>query len=316
MTKQELIYNKFSGCLFGQAIGDALGLGTEFLTKEEVKRIYPDKLDYYSRIIDDYHRCRWTKGDWTDDTDMMMCIARALIEDKSVNLTTIAQNFKNWFEGNPMGIGKHTFKVLAFTDYSKYPQKIANVIWELSHKTSAANGGIMRTSVVGLLKKDVEQHACDICSLTHADPRCIGSCAIISLLINSLVYQNQELSYEDIICIAKKYDSRIEEYINLAQNSDIKLLELDEYKSMGYTLKTLGAALWALWHSENFENGLLAVVHAGGDADTNAAVACSILGAKYGYNSIPIKYINGLIKRDELKNTIDKLYQIINIETT
>ena len=47
---------------------------------------------------------------------------------------------------------------------------------------------------------------------------------------------------------------------------------------MGYTLKTLGAALWALWHSENFENGL--------------------------------------IKRDELKNTIDKLYQIINIETT
>ena len=37
------------------------------------------------------------------------------------------------------------------------------------------------------------------------------------------------------------------------------------------------------------------MVHAGGDADTNAAVACAILGAKYGYSSIPQEYVEGLI---------------------
>lgn len=36
--------------------------------------------------------------------------------------------------------------------------------------------------------------------------------------------------------------------------------------------------------------GALAVVNVGGDADTNAAVACAILGAKYGYQAIPKKY--------------------------
>ena len=49
---------------------------------------------------------------------------------------------------------------------------------------------------------------------------------------------------------------------------------------MGYTLVTLYVVLWAYWHSTSFVDGLLKVVNAGGDADTNAAVACAILGAK------------------------------------
>ncbi len=304
--------DKIKGVLFGQAIGDALGLGTESMSKKEVELYYPNGLSCYDEIIQDYHRSRWNKGDWTDDTDMMVCIAEAIIKDKSINLTTIAQNFKDWFNGEPMGIGRHTFKVLAFADYVQYPQKVANVIWELSRGTSAANGGLMRTSVVGLLKENVEQYASDICSLTHYDPRCIGSCVIVSLLINSLVYQNRELSYEEVVSIARKYDSRIEEYVELAKKDDIALLELDECNSKGYTLKTLGAALWVLWHSKTFEDGLLAVVNEGGDADTNAAVACSVLGAKYGYSSIPAKYINGLVEKNKLFELANNFIDVIN----
>lgn len=32
----------------------------------------------------------------------------------------------------------------------------------------------------------------------------------------------------------------------------------------------------------------------GGDADTNAAIACAILGAKFGYSSIPSYYVENL----------------------
>ena len=44
-------------------------------------------------------------------------------------------------------------------DYTKDPIKAAEIIWTLYRKKSAANGGVMRTSVVGLIKDDIEVHA-------------------------------------------------------------------------------------------------------------------------------------------------------------
>lgn len=295
--------NKFKGVIYGQAIGDALGLGTEFMNDEEMAWKCPNGVKDYSDIFQDRHRKRWKVGDWTDDTDMMLCIANAVIKDKGVNLTSIAKNFKEWAEGVPMGIGENTYKVLSIGDYVEKPLEVSKKIWEMSNKKSAANGGLMRTSIVGLFPKAVEQCAANICQLTHYDPRCVGSCVIVSMIIHSLVYEAPELTYHQIIDISKKYDERICEYIDLARNSDIRALELQDEHSMGYTLKTLAAALWAYWNADSFEDGLLAVVNAGGDADTNAAVACAILGAKFGYSSIPQKYIEGLLHHEILEKT-------------
>lgn len=306
-----MVKDKIKGVLFGQAIGDALGLGTEFLTKQEVNRFYPNGLTDYDQIIQDYHRKRWIKGAWTDDTDMMLCIANAIIKDKEIKLSTIAQNFKNWFNGKPLGIGSNTFKVLSFKDYADAPQKGAEIIWKLSNKNSAANGGVMRTSVIGLWKDNTEEYATEVCKLTHYDSRCIGSCVIVSLLIKSLVYKNQMLSLKQLIEIGERYDDRIREYlVKASQYEDINELILDD-ASMGYTLKTIAAAIWCLFHCNSFEEGLLDVVNAGGDADTNAAVACSLLGAKYGYSAIPQKYIDGLVGKDKLDEIVVKLQNVL-----
>ena len=51
------------------------GLSTEFLSKQEMNRFYPNGIEDYSQIVQDNHRCRWQRGDWTDDTDMMLCIS-------------------------------------------------------------------------------------------------------------------------------------------------------------------------------------------------------------------------------------------------
>lgn len=299
--------DKVKGTLYGQAIGDALGLGTEFMDKNEMAQKYPNGLKHYNEIYQDRHRSRWAKGDWTDDTDMMLCITNAIIDDKEVNLTHIAKNFKEWAEGEPMGIGLHTYKVLTIGDYVDKPLDVAKLIWEMSRRSSAANGGLMRTSVVGLLPKEVEKHAADICRLTHYDPRCVGSCVIVSELIHSLIYDAQPLTYDQIIEIGNKYDERIVEFVNMAKEGTVDLLELTDEQTMGYTLKTLAIALWAYWHCTSFEEGLLTVVNAGGDADTNAAVACAILGAKFGYSSIPTDYTDGLINRENLNIVIDSL---------
>lgn len=313
MNNIETIKNRMLGCLYGQAIGDALGLGSEFMSKDEVSKNYPGGLKSYNQIVQDAHRRRWAKGAWTDDTDMMLCILEAF-ENGTFNISRVASNFKDWFNGNPMGIGSHTFKVLSVDDYVVQPEMSSRLWWELSRKQSAANGALMRTSVVGLAKSDIEEQAEDICKLTHYDPRCVGSCAIAASIIHHLVWHDRQLSYDEIKDIAQRYDERISEWIDAAYNShDISMLDLDESFTIGYTLRTLSAALWCYWHSTSFEEGLLAVVNEGGDADTNGAVACAILGAKFGYRSIPEYYIANLLNREVYNNKITPLIQqIIN----
>lgn len=157
----------------------------------------------------------------------------------------------------------------------------------------------MRTSVVSLAPSNVIEQAEVICKLTHYDPRYVGSCVIAVSIIHNLVWHDKQLSYDEIKDIAQRYDNRILEWVDAAYNStDISMLDLDETYSIGYTLRTLSAALWCYWHSPSFVDGLLSVANEGGDADTNAAIACAVIGAKFGYSSIPSYYIENLNNRE------------------
>ena len=75
----------------------------------------------------------------------------------------------------------------------------------------------------------------------------------------------------------------------LAPHAPIEDLELDS-GGTGYAPKTLGAVLWASRHPEDFEEGLTAIVNAGGDTDTNAAPAGAALGARFGLGGIPQRW--------------------------
>ena len=245
---------------------------------------------------------------------MMLCILNGY-DNEAFNLHRVASNFKDWFNGTPIGIGSHTYKVLCMGDYVEQPEMCSKLWWELSRQQSAANGALMRTSVVGLVQNNVIEQAEAICKLTHYDPRCVGSCVIASSIINNLVWHDKQLSYDEIKNITQRYDERILEWVDAAYNSsEISMLDLDETYSIGYTLRTLSAALWCYWHAKSFEDGLLSVVNEGGDADTNGAIAGAILGAKFGYSSIPSYYINNLHRQAEYHKVVTSFINEVNHE--
>ena len=157
--ENETIKERFLGTIFGQAVGDALGLSTEFMSKQEVDRFYPNGIEDYSQIVQDDHRRRWQRGDWTDDTDMMLCILDSFVACQKVDILDIARRFKEWMMNGGMGIGRHTYNVMALGDYTSNPQKAAEIIWKMGKKKAAANGAVMRTSVVGLMKENVANAA-------------------------------------------------------------------------------------------------------------------------------------------------------------
>ncbi len=50
MGTTDKLRDKMLGGLYGQAIGNTLGLGPEFMSKDEVLKDYPDGLKNYSKI--------------------------------------------------------------------------------------------------------------------------------------------------------------------------------------------------------------------------------------------------------------------------
>ena len=59
---------------------------------------------------------------------------------------------------------------------------------------------------------------------------------------------------------------------------------------------------------ERRHGNILKIVLSGGDADTNAAVAGAILGAKFGIDQIPEEWKNGLLYASMLHNKVQDLY--------
>merc|ERR1712061_286219 len=91
----------------------------------------------------------------------------------------------------------------------------------------------------------------------------------------------------------------------------IELLELDEPQSIGYTFKCMGCALWALRSSASeprpFATVISEVVRAGGDADTNGAVAGALIGARIGFSHLPQDWITDLAYSGWLEAWVQKL---------
>ncbi len=310
------IIDKIKGVIFGQAIGDALGLATEFMSKEEVENHYPNGIQSYSDCIIDNHRSRWKTGDWTDDTDQMLCILDSILELKSVDEKHIATQFLSWYLNNGLGIGVHTDKVFRIPQYASNPLKASEIVWNMSKKKSASNGAIMRTSILGVWEYynsfSIKNNTDIIAKTTHFDPRCVGSCVIISEVISQLILNNT-LTNEQLIELSKEYDTRIEEYILKALESSIASLDLADKFEIGYTLKTMAAGLWVLNHSTDYFSGISSVILEGGDADTNASVAGAILGAKFGYSGIPNHLTKSLLHKEELEEKTNQLILLLRI---
>ncbi|MCL1466413.1 ADP-ribosylglycohydrolase family protein [Argonema galeatum] len=316
------IADKIRGIIYGQAIGDALGLGTEGLSKSQVAEYYPNGLRRYSEIVRDRYRSAWVVGDWTDDTDQMLCILDSLVEKQQVDVLDIGLRFYKWASAANPGIGRTTYEVL-FSRHFFQPDVYRNYyiaaqkFWEDSEQQAAANGGVMRTSVLGIWEypfpEKVKQNAEQVCQITHYDPRCVGSSVAVSLAISYLLrgHLNIEDMIQEIALEVAPYSPLIQEYFDKAATESLDALSLGEANKMGYTLKTMAAGFWALTHAASYEDGVLQIIHEGGDADTNAAVAGALLGARFGYSSIPQQWLEELAYKQQLDRKVEQLIPLV-----
>ena len=72
----------------------------------------------------------------------------------------------------------------------------------------------------------------------------------------------------------------------------------------------LEAALWAFHTTATFEDGVLAAVNLGDDADTTGAIYGQLAGAHYGVDAIPASWRERLVLREEIVLYADALHDL------
>lgn len=297
--------------LFGYAIGDALGLGTELMTKGEVKRRYPEGLHDYSQIIRDAHRSQWERGEWTNDTETVLPLLETIVDNKDLDFMDYAHRLKAWYMTNPIDLTVNLRLNLSQPEFGSKPFESARRVWSARNKMEPTSECLGRALFASIWNYDTDNIVIKTCRLTHPESRCETSCLIIAKMANSLFWKNEEASYKELLNIAIENNKDVVRYVEIARHGSLSELKLDDNDTSWFVRKALAAALWTVWHCTSVEEGLDAIIAQGGDADTNACLAGGLLGIKYGYPSLPENLIDGLIGKDKLHHLADAYVKTI-----
>jgi len=72
---------------------------------------------------------------------------------------------------------------------------------------------------------------------------------------------------------------------------------------------TLEASIWCLLTTHSYQECILKAVNLGDDTDTVASVAGGLAGLYYGYQSIPIAWLDTLARREFVEELCEKFYR-------
>ncbi len=90
----------------------------------------------------------------------------------------------------------------------------------------------------------------------------------------------------------------------------LRIWEIDDENSLWFARNTMASALWAIWHCNSAEEVLYRIVDAGGDADTNAALAMGLAGLQHGYAALP-DIVNDLIDYKRMEDVSSRFINYI-----
>jgi ADP-ribosylglycohydrolase len=294
----EISTDRLTGMLLGAAVGDALGLPCEGLSRARRERLFPGPLR---------HRFFLGTGMLSDDTEHLFMVAQSLLDapdDIGAFARGLAWRLRGWFLRLPPGVGLATAKACL--------KLCCGFSFRKSGVFSAGNGPAMRAAIFGVLIDATKRAAFVAAStrMTHTDPRALtGALAVAHIAALALrVPPAQAPTLEEVsqALDASATDPKEKEWRSLvdamrtAWREQISVADFADRLGLqkgigGYVYHTVPVAIYA-WHRHcgDFRATLTAVIECGGDTDTVGAIAGALAGAGTGEAGIPADWLAGL----------------------
>jgi ADP-ribosyl-[dinitrogen reductase] hydrolase len=314
VPKDRATEDRYRGALLGLAAGNALGLPVEGQTRAAIQRRFPSGL---TEVFPEE-----ANRPWDDDLAQAIILTDVLCESNEIDLDDLAQRLLRWGHENGRGMGQLTRQVFNELESGAPAAEAARRAWEVSGWSTAGNGAVMRCAPVALRwrasPKTLIAAARSSALVTHYDARCEWSTVVVVAIIAGCLSDRPPDPEALAIAIdavgekgwAAEALQQVSEAIRQPNGKDLVALELDDPMDMGYTLKTMQVALWCLRQPKNFESVLTEVVGAGGDTDTNGAVAGAVMGSRTGASGIPSRWLANIADIDRVADIASRLYRL------
>ena len=294
--------NSLKGGLYGLLIGDALGVPYEF----HLAATIPPR-----ELIDMTPPARFRRshagikpGTWSDDGALALCLLDSLIEKDGLDLANLASKFLAWggsgyltVDRRVLDIGIQTSRALENLKGGTPPETAGP-----SDVRSNGNGSLMRALPLALWHRGSDEelvalaHAQSL--LTHGHVHSLVCCALYVLVAKRLLERKAMTEAWDR---AGKQLADIYHGSPHASALDFVLsVEQQEPQGSGYVVDSLWSAKSACQES-TFAGVVRAAVAFGNDTDSTACIAGGLAGIHFGFDAIPLRWMDVLRGRELVK---------------
>lgn len=329
---------RFSGCLLGGAVGDALGAPVEFLRRSEIlKRFGPDGITRYEPAYGGL-------GTITDDTQMTLFTAEGLIRawvrgcfkgitsfpgvtanaylrwlhTQGEHPGDIPPDEQGWlFQQRPL----HSRRAPGNTCVSALRSKEA---LEHVNNDSKGCGGVMRIAPVGLFAQrarsygapqDAFKLGAELAALTHGHPTGFLTGGVMAVLIltlaNGASLREAIAAAKPLLCAEPGHEETLRA-IEMAETlAGAKLPHEEAIARLGQGWvadEALAISLYCALVADDFRHGVILAVNHDGDSDSTGSITGNLLGTLHGVTAIPPAWLEPLELRDVIAELAEDLY--------
>ncbi|MBK4737804.1 ADP-ribosylglycohydrolase family protein [Noviherbaspirillum pedocola] len=329
MTKLKANEDRAIACLLAGAAGDALGAPVEFLDRPQIlQRFGPGG-------IRDYAPAYGGIGKITDDTQMTLFTAegclRALRRDREADMESMRhglhQAYLRWLMTQSAGTATTNDSWLL-----QQPQLYARrapgntCLSALSRKGGERNnskgcGGVMRVAPCGLLYPGQAARAFNLgveaAKLTHGHPTGYLAAGAFAAIIAGLVIGaplNEAIADAgEALRACPDHEETLHALdgaCHLAATGVDANEAIPELGEGWVAEEALAIAVYCALTARTLEEGIVTAVNITGDSDSTGAMAGNLLGAMYGIDAIPNRWLKGLELRDVIETVARDLVRI------
>ena len=290
------------GALLGLACGDAVGTTLEFA-----------RPGTFAPIADMVGGGPFglAPGQWTDDTSMALCLAESLVDTGGMDLDDQLRRYLHWYDhghlsatGRCVDIGNATRAAL-----ERY-RRTGEAVPATVDDDAAANGSLMRLAPVPVRwhadPGEAAARSAAASRPTHPAPRPVDACRLLGAMVAGLV---GGASFDEVTADGFWRWGALHPEVAALAAGGWRGTEPPEVQGTGYRIDALEAALWAVGGADDFAAAVLRAANLGDDADTTAAIAGQLAGARWGASGIPTRWRATVTAGERITSLAQRLYQ-------